>query len=293
MRKMYLAIAAGVLVATGLGAAEGATAATTTPSTITGVISKAKTSVNNSATAKSVTVTCPSGKSVINASGSVGGGGGKVVLDEIFPDQTLTTVTVSAKETDLLTAKWTVTAKATCADPPAGLFWDYLPSANNSNSTKTAADDCPAGQTMLGTGMDIVGGQGEVGAYSIVPAIDAAGRAFGVTVKAAEHDPLSAAWEVHAIIICADAVYPQQVVYADAGATSTGSTGVTVYCPLGSVATGTGYDVPQAVGEVIVNSIDPGGSTTTQTDRTAIAAYEEDGTVLTYAPRAYAICANR
>ncbi len=115
---------------------------------------------------------------------------------------------------------------------------------------------------MLGTGMDIVGGQGEVGAYSIIPEIDAAGRAIDVEVNAAEIDPLATSWEVHAFAICADDVYPQQVIYADHSVTSDGSAGLTVYCPFGTVATGTGYDVPDAVGEIIVNSIDPGGSKT-------------------------------
>jgi hypothetical protein len=292
MRKMYLAIAAGVLVATGLGATGEATAVTP-PSTITGVISKAKTSVSNSAIAKGVTVTCPSGKSVINASGSISGGSGKVVLDGLFPDSALTSVTVNGKETDPTTANWTVKAKATCADTPSGLEWNYLPSANNSTSPKTAAAGCSAGKTMLGTGMDIVGGQGEVGAYSIIPEIDAAGRAIDVEVNAAEIDPLATSWEVHAFAICADDVYPQQVIYADHSVTSDGSAGLTVYCPFGTVATGTGYDVPDAVGEIIVNSIDPGGSKTTATDRTSITAFEEDGTFLTETPRAYAICANR
>ena len=91
---------------------------------------------------------------------------------------------------------------------------------------------------------------------------------------------MATSWEVHAFAICADDVYPQQVIYADHSVTSDGSAGLTVYCPFGTVATGTGYDVPDAVGEIIVNSIDPGGSKTTATDRTSITAFEEDGTLL-------------
>jgi hypothetical protein len=41
------------------------------------------------------------------------------------------------------------------------------------------------------------------------------------------------------------------------------------------------------------NSIEPGDPATTAVDRTAIAAYEEDGTVATYASRAHVIFANR
>jgi hypothetical protein len=54
---------------------------------------------------------------------------------------------------------------------------------------------------------------------------------------------------------------------------------------------GTGYAVDDAIGEIIVNSIDPGtGSTTTGS---SVFAYEEDGTYSIWHPRAYAICANR
>lgn len=232
---------------------------------------------------------------MINASGIVIGGGGKVVLDTVFPDQGLTTVKAGGKETDPFAGNWKVKAIATCADPPSGLEWNELPSLDNSTSPKSEPVGCSTGKIMLGTGFDIVGGQGEAGAYSVIPEVDATGRADEVVVNVVETDPLATDWQVNAISICADPIYLEQVVYADATATSPGSLGATVYCPSGSVATGTGYDVPQAVGEMIVNSVDPGGTVTpaAPTDRTAITAYEEDGTLSTYTPRAYAICANR
>jgi uncharacterized protein with FMN-binding domain len=292
MHRKFLAVVAGVLIAIGVGTAGGATAATA-PQLITGVVRAEKTSANNSATAKSVTVKCPSNKSVIGTAGSIIGGSTKVLIDQIIPNDKLKKVTVSGKETDPYTSNWKVKAIAICADKPSGLQREWLPSPDDSTSPKPGAVDCDPGQTMLGTGFDIIGGKGEVGAYSVVPAVDAAGRAFGDTVNAAEVDSLTSKWHVNAFAICADSVYPQQVIFADGGATSNASAAETVYCPFGTVATGTGYEVASAVGQIIVTSVDPGGSTTSETDRSSISASEEDGTTLAWTPRSYVICANR
>ena len=286
--------------ATGMSAAAAAqprTAAATPATTITGVVRADKTSALDSRTSKKITVKCPAGKDVINASGSIAFGSGKVVIDQVFPHSDLKKVTVTGKETDPYSGVWTVTAIATCADPPPGLTLKTSLGTDNASSPKTTAVGCTGNQTMLGSGFDIIGGQGEVGAYSMVPELDGAGRATSMDVSAVETDPLppAATWHVNAFAFCADGTYPEQVISASETTTNAASAGFTVYCPAGSVATGTGYDVPDAIGEIIVNSIDPGGSTLVPTDQTALAIFQEDGPLSTtlYTPRAYVICANR
>jgi hypothetical protein len=320
MRTMLLGVAASALAAACLGtagaaavaaqpspvaaaaaaapaAARAGTTAATPPTTITGVVRADKTSARDSKTAKSVTVTCPAGKDVINASGAIAFGSGKVVLDQVFPQANLHKVTVTGKETDPYTGTWTVTAIATCADPPPGLTLETGLGTDNASSPKSTAAGCTGTQTMLGSGFDIIGGQGEVGVYSLVPQLDGTGRVTEVNVSAVETDPLpkTDTWHVNAFAFCADGTYPEQVISASETTTNAASAGFTVYCPNGSVATGTGYDVPDAIGEIIVNSIDPGGSTLVATDQTALTIFEEDGPLTTtlYTPRAYVICANR
>jgi hypothetical protein len=312
---MLFAVAASALAIGGLGTAGAATAANQPPpsaaaaaaqpraaaatpaTTITGVVRADKTSVRDSKTAKKITVKCPAGKEVINASGSIAFGSGKVVIDQVFPQSNLTKVTVTGKETDPYAGTWTVTAIATCADPPPGLTLETGLGHDDASSPKTTSAGCTGNQTMLGTGFDIIGGQGEVGVYSMVPELDGSGRATSVNVSAVETDPLpvAATWHVNAFAFCADGTYPEQVISASETTTNAASAGFTVYCPAGSVATGTGYDVPDGVGEIIVNSIDPGGSTLVPTDQTALAIFKEDNplSATLYTPRAYVICANR
>ena len=92
--------------------------------------------------------------------------------------------------------------------------------------------------------------------------------------------------------ICADDVYKEEVVSADGMIRSKGGE-LFAYCPFGTVGTGTGYDQLGPNGEYIIDSIDPGGSTTSATNMTSLNAFEEDGTPGWVLVRAYAICANR
>src|SRR3954447_16381550 len=223
----------------------GAASAATLP-TLSTVSRQFQPSASNSATAKSVTVSCPSGQQVIGASGFIGSGAGKVVIDELYPNPSLDSVTVSGKEADPTTASWTVNAYATCADPPSGLEWNEGVSGSSAANDKSATAGCTSTtKVMLGTGMDIVGGQGEVSTYSIKPLVDGAGRPDSVTASAAENDPLPSTtnWELHSFAICADetAVDGALVVTADATPSTLGTAGVTVHCPAGHIATGTGF----------------------------------------------------
>jgi hypothetical protein len=119
-------------------------------------------SASNSNAAKSAIAQCTGTQKVINASGYVTDGSTKVLLDQVTPSPDLTEVTVAAKETDVYTANWTVTAVATCADPPSGLTrTEQIGLANDSTSPKTTTVGCAdSTQIVLGTGFDIVGGAG-------------------------------------------------------------------------------------------------------------------------------------
>ena len=294
MRKILIAAAAGVLTATGLSAA-GGSAAVTPPPTITGVVRVDKTSSGGPAIAKTVTVKCPAGKKVINASGKIIGGNAMTLLDEIYPSQDLTKVTVAGKNTDdAIHTVWAVEAIATCADPPSGLKRYFDSSNDDMTSPKLALKICPAGKAMLGTGMDIIGGQGGVRVNSIIPEVDTTGKIYGVLVNATADatDPPTGPWHVNGFAICADDVYKEQVISADGMMLSKGGE-LVVTCPFGTVGTGTGYDQLGPNGEYIIDSIDPGGSTTSATNMTSLNAFEEDGTPGWVLVRAYAICANR
>jgi hypothetical protein len=283
MRKVVLAALVAALVAwLGVSVATPSKAATGT--TITGVERVENSSSNSTWLHVGATVSCPSSptqKYVIDGSAYLTGGNGKVVIDKIYPSDDLTQVSVEGKATDPGSqGSWSITAVAVCADKPSGLERQIGYSLNDSNSPKAvpASASCAlSNKTMLGTGFDIVGGDGEVGVYSVVPTVDAAGRADGVDVNAVETDPLSTNWEVHAIAICADATYPQLVVSSAAWPTNGPNSGVTVYCPYGSVATGTGFAVNDALGEIVATSTDAGLAGSSTTIGSTMTAIEEAG----------------
>ena len=70
---------------------------------------------------QSATVTCPAGKNVVGTGAQINhadsGSVGYVVLDGIFPDPGLTSVTAQAVESTSTDSFWTVTAFAICAYP--------------------------------------------------------------------------------------------------------------------------------------------------------------------------------
>lgn len=104
---------------------------------------------------KSATATCPAGKRVLGAGGQIEFGGDQVLLDDIRPDPSLTSVTVHALEYEAGTsANWGVYAWARCAAPPPGLERVSATSPLNSGN-KSVSVSCPAGKRVLGAGGDI------------------------------------------------------------------------------------------------------------------------------------------
>ena len=66
----------------------------------------------------SVTATCPSGKHLLGAGGTINGSHGQVLLDDLRPNSSLTSVAVTGLEdTDGAAHLWSVHAHAICASP--------------------------------------------------------------------------------------------------------------------------------------------------------------------------------
>ena len=83
---------------------------------------------------KSLTATCPAGTRVIGPGGDTTPGDGSVVLNQIRPDASLTSVTVHADEDEVGTpSNWFLQAFVICAAPPAGLELVSATSASTSS----------------------------------------------------------------------------------------------------------------------------------------------------------------
>lgn len=270
-------------------------AAPASAAVITGVVKVELESADNSNTAKSVTVECPDGKKVINAGGYITDGGGSVAMDDIFPNEALTSVTVTGKETDTYATSWRVRAFATCAVEPPGLEWIWAPSgdADVPDDFKRAEAECTDGKTLLSTGTTILGGNGEVAIDMIAPNGDRGVAADKVTVDAFTLDPLNGAWEVNAFAICADPLDGQEVFEESTPQNQSENDGLRVDCRSDQVATGSGAQIIGAFGEVVIDDAYPtDGSPNTPPTATTVYAQEEDGTTNVWQIEGYVLCAD-
>ena len=250
---------------------------------VSGLVVVTNTSGPNSSN-KSVSVACPVGKRVINAGGFVSGGGGKVILDDILPDPLLGAVTAHGMKTDLYTVPWSITAVATCAVAPSGLQFIQAASDYDDTSVKTATAQCPVGKKALGTGASLEGTNGEVWVDEIWPD---GGPGLGtnrVDVLAVAGDPYPSDWRVRSYAICAYPLLGQQTL-TEQTASDNSNKGITVSCPAGQVATGSGVKLLEGFGEVVIVHALPYSTA-------AVAVYGEvnDGSTANWAIRAYVNC---
>ncbi|EEP73575.1 hypothetical protein MCAG_03902 [Micromonospora sp. ATCC 39149] len=119
---------------------------------------------------RSVTVSCPAGKRVIGAGGQIHPAFGFVVLDDIVPSASLTSVRVAAYEAETTwPIPWGVEAFAVCADPIPGLTLVSAASPGDSLD-KTVGVTCPTGTRVHGLGASLTAPVGEAAIIALYPA---------------------------------------------------------------------------------------------------------------------------
>jgi hypothetical protein len=97
-------------------------------------------------------VSCPSGKKVIGAGGTIWQGEGRVKIDEIRPNESLDQVTVTASEDqDGTSSGWSLRAYAVCAYPIPGLVRVSKVAANGWDERNVDAT-CPSEKRLLSVG---------------------------------------------------------------------------------------------------------------------------------------------
>ena len=235
---------------------------------------------------KSVTIACPSGKRVLGAGANITLGAlpvGDVVLEDITPNGTLTSVTARGLEDQNGTAEhWAASARAVCAPPPPGLQ-RVLATSPTDSANKSATATCPTGKRLLGTGGEIAGAAGAAALAIIRPNPGLT----GVVVRGLEDgDGTTAKWSVKAYAICANPVAGLQRVTAASPAGSENNV-ASANCSAGKQVTGVGGEISaSAAGQVVMNQIIPG-----PTYAWVNGAEDDNGTASTWSVSAYAICA--
>jgi hypothetical protein len=152
---------------------------------------------------KSVTASCPAGKRVVGAGGRIDGALGAEVAMQFVPNAALTSVTASGVEDeDGTTVDWSVTAKAVCATAPPGLQRVSATSELHSDGeVKAVSASCPAGKNVLGTGVEIPGGAGQVVLDDVFPNATLT-RVLATGVE--DQNGYEGDWSVTAYAICAN-----------------------------------------------------------------------------------------
>jgi hypothetical protein len=242
-------------------------------------------SAEDSSFNRTVTVNCPAGKRVTGAAGGIIDGGGQVLLRQLRPDPTLTSVTVQGQEDQNgLASTWFLTARAICATPPAGLERVAATSSTNS-SDKSATATCPIGKRLLGTGAEMAGAGRQVELNDIIPA----GDLQSVTVQGLEdEDGTTATWSVTAYAVCANPVEGAERVFATSLTDSQTIKSVTATCPAGKQLTGVGGEIGGGGGEVVLDELTP---TADLTGVGVVGVEDEDGTAGDWLVRSFALCA--
>jgi hypothetical protein len=156
-----------------------------------------------SSTAKSVSVACPAGKTVMGPAARVSGGNGHVVIDDLIPSPDRRSYSLMAFEDPTGTPdNWSVTVSATCVNSdPVGTERVVATSQDNSQSIKTVNARCSPGKRVIGVGADITGGSGSVALTAIHPS-DFPNNEVGVAAEEIGGN-VSQNWFVRAYALCA------------------------------------------------------------------------------------------
>jgi hypothetical protein len=148
------------------------------------------------------TVSCPPGKMVIGAAGTIpnGPGDGAAGLDVVSPDTGLTSVSVAGSRVENpAPVAEDVAAEAVCIDPVPGAQRVSVLSSYDSATSKSVAGKCPAGTVVHSVGAALFGAAGQVGITRMALSSRTAFSAEGIE----DGTGFAGNWRITAIAICA------------------------------------------------------------------------------------------
>jgi hypothetical protein len=230
---------------------------------------------------KSVTAVCPAGKRVLGAGGDISLGGGQVVLDELTPTSSLTSVRVSGfEDQDGTLSNWLVRAYAICANPVGGLERIVATSPTDStNDNKRLFAFCSPGKEPVGAGAELGGGGGGQVLLNDLT------LSTNVRVEGHEdQDGSSSNWLVRAYAICAAT---SERVVGTSPSDSDDKSG-SARCSFGKLLTGVGGDITGGSGQALIERL----SVLSDLEHFfAFGVEDETGTLSNWVVRTYGICA--
>jgi hypothetical protein len=219
----------------------------------------------DSATYKSVTVNCPSGKRVVGAGYHLLGADGNIVLDDLIPG--VSSVTVGAGEDqDGTSANWKITGIAICANPLPGHEVVTATSGFGPGDSRRAAALCPPGKKVVGAGTSLSQGFGHISVGNLITDQNAV-YAYAID----DQDGFGGSWSVSAYAVCAFAPVGLEYPSSSSAYNSNSPKVQSANCSAGKVALGQTWSM-SGDGQVLVTFAGVG-----QTGITQVANEDDDG----------------
>lgn len=252
------------------------------------------TSPSNSEAVKTITVTCPTGRFLYGAGGSIVSGAGSVSLEAVVPEGNNpggppTRAVVRAGELLTFSGSWSVSATATCGVSTTGLRVFSTAPGTSTETTKERNLSCPTGQALYGTGFRLSGGGGNAVVHDVIPGVSFAPRSL--TVRATARPGAIPNWGLEAFAVCANPATTMRIQQAVGALDSNTPKSVSGLCPSGTVAHGAGAQTlsqnpgTAVDGRIALNTMSNLSSTT------GTAAAAEHGTVTNdWRVQVYVIC---
>ena len=232
----------------------------------------------NSVSPKAAVATCPGALVVYGAGGTIGGGGGSVVLSDVIP--TMTTVTAWGIETAPFAGNWSVTAYAICGPANGNVIVTYATGASPV-TPKSGIALCPAGTSLYGTGYELDGANGQVFPSIVRPDV----ALSNVTVGAFATGGFAGNWNLIAYGICANPAANMQLVTAQSGLNpGSPKTVTTAACPGNLNVHGVGAEISGGLGDVLLDGMAPNAIlTTSQSDADEFVPVAANWAIISYA----------
>jgi hypothetical protein len=251
----------------------------------TGIGYVTTTSAYDSASPKSLVLSCPAGKVPINGGAYLTGAVGNAMIRQIVPLQLFgaTFLSVVAEEdADGYAGSWTVSAIAVCVPTPSGLSFVSASVTDPSSAWVTAS--CGA-KRVIGGGY-IVSSTGSMMASGLE--IDSRNRAY-LSAETTQLPGSATSVTGTAVAVCAD---PSALTLRDLSTSSPinsdNGKSVTTQCPSGTQVVGVGGDLWWLRHHTVIDDF----TITPATNSVTVTGYEDElGNPDGWAVEAYAVCA--
>ena len=232
---------------------------------------------------------CPGSKSITGGGGEIIGGKGQVGLLGYMNGDRQRNDVYAHEDDDYTDNIWTLTSYAICADGPPR-EWVFAQTILDHTESKNITATCPPGTVLTGGGGDVSGwgggGMGDVVLDDVVPRADLQ----QLTVSGYEdQDGAPLAWDLIAGARCGAPLPGQQRIAATSATDSVSPKSVTAACPAGQRVIGTGHELTNSRGQVLLDDVVPNAALTSVRVE---AVEDQDGTTNPWSVTAYAICAD-